>query len=92
MTGASIISVEAVAKAFPIYARPTDMLKEALFGGKRHDLFWALRDVSLSIKEKQRVGIIGPNGAGKSTLLQIITGNLKPTSGAFEWTARSRRC
>ena len=81
MTGASIISVQAVAKAFPIYARPTDMLKEALLGGKRHDVFWALRDVSLSIKEKQRVGIIGPNGAGKSTLLQIITGNLQPTRG-----------
>ena len=39
MTGASIISVQAVAKRSPIYARPTDMLKEALLGGKRHDVF-----------------------------------------------------
>lgn len=43
--------------------------------------FHALRDVSLSIKSGERVGIIGRNGAGKTTLLRLITQNFAPTSG-----------
>ena len=77
----NVISIREVSKAYPLYAQRTDLLKELLLGGIRHDIFWALRDVSFDVAEKQRVGIIGPNGAGKSTLLQIITGNLAPTSG-----------
>jgi lipopolysaccharide transport system ATP-binding protein len=77
-----VINIQGLSKAYPLYARPVDMLKELVFGGERHDLFWALRDVSFKVRTGQRVGIIGPNGAGKSTLLQIIAGNLQPTSGS----------
>ncbi len=38
-------------------------------------------DVSLQIKEKEKVGIIGVNGAGKSTFFKIIMGKLEPDSG-----------
>jgi lipopolysaccharide transport system ATP-binding protein len=79
-----VISVRNLSKAYSLYERPRDMFLEAVFGGKRHDVFWALRDVSLDVLEGQRVGIIGPNGAGKSTLLKIITGNLNPTSGTVD--------
>lgn len=41
---------------------------------------WALKDISL-LFEPGVYGLLGPNGAGKSTLIQIITGNLRPTSG-----------
>jgi ABC-type polysaccharide/polyol phosphate transport system ATPase subunit len=41
----------------------------------------ALRQVSLELKEGQRVGIIGPNGAGKSTLLKLLAGVYPPSKG-----------
>jgi ABC-type polysaccharide/polyol phosphate transport system ATPase subunit len=41
----------------------------------------ALQDVSLALREGQRVGIIGHNGAGKSTLLKLLAGIYPPTHG-----------
>ena len=38
-------------------------------------------DVSLQIKDREKVGIIGVNGAGKSTLFKLILGKLSPDSG-----------
>ncbi|MBF0404348.1 ABC transporter ATP-binding protein [Candidatus Magnetominusculus xianensis] len=77
----TVISVRNLSKAFPVYNTPKDVILEFLTGKNRNDLFWALRDISFTVKEKQRVGIVGLNGSGKSTLLKILTGNLPPTSG-----------
>lgn len=44
----------------------------------------ALDHVTLTIEEKDLVGLIGPNGAGKSTLLNVILGLTKPTSGTVK--------
>ena len=77
----AVIEVEGIAMAYRMYAKPVDMLKEVLLGGVRHETFWALRDIDLTVREGDRVGIVGPNGAGKSTLLKIIAGNLQPTTG-----------
>ena len=42
----------------------------------------ALSGHAVQVREREIVGIIGPNGSGKSTLFNLVTGFLKPTSGA----------
>lgn len=85
------ISVESLGKKYDIYAQPVDRLKQMILPRMarlmgRSDLrfhreFWALRDVSFSVRRGETVGIIGRNGSGKSTLLQMICGTLHPTQG-----------
>src|SRR5580693_3990674 len=41
----------------------------------------AVADISLRIPQGARFGIIGPNGAGKTTLFNLLSGELRPSSG-----------
>lgn len=78
------IRVDGLSKCYHVYERPQDRLKQSLWLGRKqfYREFWALRDVSFTIRKGETFGIIGRNGSGKSTLLQMIVGTLSPTSGA----------
>ena len=45
------------------------------------DTPWILKNVNLSFKRGEKIGIVGVTGSGKSTLLDILMGLLAPTSG-----------
>lgn len=47
----------------------------------KHEEYWALRGVDLTIERGKTVGLIGNNGAGKSTLLRLLSGLTLPTRG-----------
>ena len=54
---------------------------------KQYGSFTALRDLSCEFTAGV-YGLLGPNGAGKSTLMNIITDNLRPTSGSVRFDGR----
>lgn len=84
MSSDVVISVEGLGKSYSIYERPYHRLLEILGVGSKGQMFWALQDVSMDVRQGETVGIIGRNGAGKSTLLQIISGTLRPSLGKAE--------
>lgn len=79
----TVITVRNLQKAYKLYAKPSDRLKEALlpFRKKRHRDFYALKDINFTLASGQSLGIIGKNGSGKSTLLKILAGVLSPSAG-----------
>lgn len=54
----------------------TDVVKSYTVGTK------ALRGVTMQIEDGEFAFLVGPSGSGKSTIIKLITGELKPTSGA----------
>ena len=46
--------------------------------------FWALKNLDLTLKKGEVLGLIGANGAGKSTLLKILSRITAPTEGGIK--------
>ena len=84
-----VIQAENLSKAYRIYRKPADRLKEVLpFLRPNYESFVALDSVSFQVHAGETVGIIGQNGAGKSTLLQILSGVLEPSGGRYSVQGR----
>jgi ABC-type Mn2+/Zn2+ transport system ATPase subunit len=47
-----------------------------------------LRDVTLELREGERIGVLGPNGGGKSTLFRVLLGELAPSGGSIAGVCR----
>jgi lipopolysaccharide transport system ATP-binding protein len=77
-------------KAYQLYPRRTDRLKQVAFGSFRrfYQEYWVLRDIDFEVARGECVGIIGHNGAGKTTLLQILCGITQPTCGELKVNGR----
>ena len=52
-------------------------------GRLREEEFWALDDVSFTVRRGEMLGLIGENGSGKSTLLKMLNGLMKPDGGSL---------
>src|SRR3972149_5216439 len=83
------IIVSNVSKHFRIPHEKKTKLFEHIVGTIKgttstYEEFWALKDVSFTVKKGETLGIIGENGSGKSTLLKIIAGVLTPDSGTVK--------
>lgn len=88
------VDVNDISKVYRLWNTPKDRLVYSLtqaFSSKLfrmgHDQqknyrdFFALKNVSLTIRKGESWGFVGVNGSGKSTLLKILSGNLRPSSG-----------
>ena len=82
----SEIELHNIGLEFVLYRNKSFSLREWLlnsfaFGAKPIETFHALKDVSLTIKNGERLALVGPNGAGKSSLLKVIAGIYPPSRG-----------
>lgn len=87
---AIVIEASGITKQFRLFDRQIHRVAELLsFGRKQyHKPYFALTNVSFTVRRGEAVGIIGRNGSGKSTLLQIICGTLEPTAGSISKNGR----
>lgn len=51
--------------------------------GKRFGGFQAVSDVDLTVRTGERLLLLGQNGAGKTTLFNLLTGDLRASSGSI---------
>jgi len=63
-----------------------DLEQTYLSGGRP---LTVLRDVNLSIAEREIVAIVGPSGSGKTTLLGLLAGLDRPSSGSISVDGQS---
>ena len=84
------IDVSELSLLFPLYHANSRSLKKTLLAvasgrfskdQQNRVVVQALRDISLSLRSGERLGVVGANGAGKTTLLRTLAGIYEPVMG-----------
>lgn len=75
------VRLAGIGKAYRVYRRPLDRVREVLLRRPCHQALWALQGVDLELAPGETFGLVGENGAGKSTLLKLVAGTLRPSVG-----------
>ncbi|HEX6900061.1 MAG TPA: ABC transporter ATP-binding protein [Thermoanaerobaculia bacterium] len=79
------IRLEGVSLSYRLAKQRIPSLKEyaihLLRGALSYEQLWALKEIDLTVRQGETLGIVGRNGAGKSTLLKVISRVLKPSKG-----------
>ncbi|MBE5820664.1 MAG: ABC transporter ATP-binding protein [Clostridiales bacterium] len=80
------IVVKNVTKTFNVFYDRTNTIKEKLlfWNRTRKEVRTVLKDINVTIKKGEVVGLIGVNGSGKSTLLKLMTKIIYPNKGSVE--------
>jgi ABC-type polysaccharide/polyol phosphate transport system ATPase subunit len=83
------IKLDQASVEIPIYSNHNRSIKNSLLKKLTKDKVLpqsvrALNNITLQLKDGDRLGVMGPNGAGKSTLLRTLAGVYHPTSGSID--------
>lgn len=89
----ALIKLDQASVEIPIYSNHNLSIKNSFLKKftKGKDLpcsVKAINNITLHLKDGDRLGVMGPNGAGKSTLLRMLAGVYFPTSGTIEVKGR----
>jgi lipopolysaccharide transport system ATP-binding protein len=83
------IKLHEVSVEIPVYSNHNRSIKNSFLKKFTKDKVLpnsvkALNNITLDLKDGDRLGVMGPNGAGKSTLLRTLAGVYHPTSGSID--------
>ena len=87
-----LLQANAVSLSVPVF-QPTDrqllssplkFIADLYLARTSRGVSHLLKDVSLTLRRGERLGVVGVNGAGKSTLLRVLAGIYRPTTGSLE--------
>ena len=78
------IEIHQLGKLYQRGGKPSETFVSSLFSKSKTNDFWAIKDIDLTVKQGEVLGLLGANGAGKSTLLKVLSRVTHPTKGWFE--------
>lgn len=81
MDSGIVVKLKNISKKYTLRNERPSLIKKLTGIGATEKNFLALKEINLTVKRGQRIGITGPNGSGKSTLLRVIAGITTQSSG-----------